>query len=33
VEFRTQLQGVVLRAAATWIHVDSIAGYLVQQPA
>jgi hypothetical protein len=32
VEFRTQLQGVVFRATATWIHVDSIVGYLAEQP-
>jgi hypothetical protein len=28
VEFYTPLQGSVFRAAATWIHVDKVAGYL-----
>ncbi|RZJ87048.1 MAG: hypothetical protein EOO60_12650 [Hymenobacter sp.] len=30
VEFHTPAQGSVFRAAATWAHVDQIAGYLNQ---
>jgi hypothetical protein len=30
VEFHTPSHGSVFRAAATWVHVDKIAGYLTQ---
>ena len=29
--FTTQLQGVVFRATATWIHIDNISGYQKEQ--